>query len=33
MKAAYSYNYIEEDREPLLQMSKADIDPYYSVRE
>jgi hypothetical protein len=23
----------EEDREPLLQMSRAEVDPYYSVRE
>lgn len=24
---------IEEDREPLLEMSRAEVDPYYSVRE
>jgi hypothetical protein len=23
----------EEDKEPLLEMSKTEVDPYYSVRE
>jgi hypothetical protein len=23
----------DDDREPLLEMSKAEVDPYYSVRE
>lgn len=26
-------DYTKEDLEPLLKMSKTEIDPYYSVRE
>lgn len=24
---------LDDDQEPLLEMSKAEVDPYYSVRE